>query len=44
MALSDAWDDAELLPSLDEELELEEDDDVWADDDDDDDDEDDDAA
>ena len=30
--MSDAWDDAELLPALDEELELEDDeDDVWAD-------------
>jgi hypothetical protein len=38
--LSDAWDDAELLPALDE-LELEEEDDVWADVEDDDDEEDD---
>ena len=41
--MSDAWDDAELLPTLDDELELEEDDDVWADVEDDED-EDDDAA
>ena len=41
--MSDAWDDAELLPALDDELELEEDDDVWADVEDDED-EDDDAA
>lgn len=39
--MSDAWDDAELLPELDDELELEEDDDddddAWGDDDEDDD-------
>jgi hypothetical protein len=38
--VSDAWDDAEPLPELDDELELEDDDDddVWGDDDDEDDD------